>query len=252
VAIRVGCCGFPVARETYFRGFSAVELNEPFYNLPLPETARRWREEAPGGFVFSLKVWQLVTHPASSPTYRRLRGRLPGRPGHYGNFQDTGEVREAFARVEAVAAELRPSFLLFQTPASMHAGPGTLRNLYRFFKSARRGDSRFVWEPRGDWDGSLVDRICSDLGLIRGGDPLRPGAPAPMAYCRLHGAYAGGRPDYGHRFSDAELGGLLRKCGSGPAFVFFNNHAMWDDARRFQEMSDVRFRRPGPARRARP
>ena len=71
-AVRVGCCGFPVSRPRYFKSFGVVEVESGFYQPPKPSTAERWRSEAPEGFQFMVKAWQLITHPPTSPTYRKL------------------------------------------------------------------------------------------------------------------------------------------------------------------------------------
>ncbi|MET1127893.1 MAG: DUF72 domain-containing protein, partial [Thermoproteota archaeon] len=63
-----GCCGFPLSRKRYFERFNVVEVQQTFYDPPSADTLRRWREEAPKGFVFTVKAWQAVTHPSSSPT----------------------------------------------------------------------------------------------------------------------------------------------------------------------------------------
>ena len=44
--VKVGCCGFPVARQKYFNEFKLVEVQQTFYKLPQESTLRRWREEA--------------------------------------------------------------------------------------------------------------------------------------------------------------------------------------------------------------
>jgi len=69
--IKVGCCGFPVARKEYFKNFSLVEVQQTFYKPPRMETAFKWRSAAPPEFEFAVKAWQLITHAPSSPTYRK-------------------------------------------------------------------------------------------------------------------------------------------------------------------------------------
>jgi len=70
---KIGCCGFGIARPKYFETFSVAEIQQSFYQPPKPDTVKRWRDEAPIDFEFTLKAWQLITHEASSPTYRRLK-----------------------------------------------------------------------------------------------------------------------------------------------------------------------------------
>ncbi|MBI4560772.1 MAG: DUF72 domain-containing protein [Candidatus Rokubacteria bacterium] len=54
--IRVGCCGWPVARPRYFAAFDLIEIQESFYNLPRLPTVEKWRAAAPASFQFVLKA----------------------------------------------------------------------------------------------------------------------------------------------------------------------------------------------------
>ncbi|MEM5824892.1 MAG: DUF72 domain-containing protein, partial [Thermofilaceae archaeon] len=77
--IKVGTCGWSAkgGREAYFAHFSVIELQETFYKLPLEETAEKWRSRAPPGFEFVVKAWQAITHPPSSPTWKRSGLKIP-------------------------------------------------------------------------------------------------------------------------------------------------------------------------------
>ncbi|HET8574579.1 MAG TPA: DUF72 domain-containing protein [Candidatus Paceibacterota bacterium] len=48
--------------------FHTVEVNTSFYHLPEQGTFRKWREETPGDFVFSVKLSRFITHR------KRLKG----------------------------------------------------------------------------------------------------------------------------------------------------------------------------------
>jgi uncharacterized protein YecE (DUF72 family) len=56
--------GLVQARELAYasRQVSAIEINGTFYGRQKPESFRRWREEAPEDFVFSVKGPRFVTH----------------------------------------------------------------------------------------------------------------------------------------------------------------------------------------------
>ena len=69
----VGCCGWTEAQSRYLTNFRTIELQTTFYEPPTSAVAKRWRSQAPPGFRFCMKAWQLITHTPSSPTYRRLR-----------------------------------------------------------------------------------------------------------------------------------------------------------------------------------
>ena len=46
----------------YARRFPAVEVNTSFYGLPSPGTLISWVEQAPPGFIFTLKAPRAITH----------------------------------------------------------------------------------------------------------------------------------------------------------------------------------------------
>lgn len=240
--IFVGCCGFPGTRRVYYADFPLVELQSTFYQPPPLGTVARWRSEAPPSFRFAVKAWQVITHPHSSPTYRRMRRRPSSDdPAGYGGFQQSPEVQRAWRVVQAVSAALRAPAILFQCPPSFHCNSETAGRLQAFLRGARTeaGDGvALVWEPRGDWDEGLVRDLCQDLGLTHCVDPLVASPVAgEIAYFRLHGG-----AHYRHRYSDAELARLRDICreqlaaGRSPVYVLFNNMAMADDARRFQRL----------------
>ena len=118
----VGCCGFAEAQKTYFAHFPLVEIQQTFYRPPMPQTAARWRRDAPEDFVFTLKAWQLITHEPSSPTYCRLPRAIPATEWErYGSFRPTAEVFAAWETTLEIAGILRaPGIRSLQQPE--HAG----------------------------------------------------------------------------------------------------------------------------------
>src|SRR4051812_45279215 len=75
-SVRLGLCGFTMAFDDYIREYGLVEVQQTFYEPPRDGTMRRWRAETPSDSEFTIKAWQLITHDASSPTYRRLQSAL--------------------------------------------------------------------------------------------------------------------------------------------------------------------------------
>ena len=133
--ITIGCCGFAESQDKYFVEFPAIEIQQTFYQPPEVETARRWREKAPADFEFALKAWQLITHAASSPTYRRLRTPLSEKAKkRAGAFQPTDEVWQAWETTREIAEALQARFIIFQCPASFEPSTENQSNLRRFFK----------------------------------------------------------------------------------------------------------------------
>lgn len=103
MVIKIGCCGFPVKRQTYAARFHLVEVQRTFYQPPRLATAQKWRQERDPDFEFTLKAWQLITHQAQSPTYRRLRRKLsPKEKSQTGAFQQTPLVHEAWRGLHAL------------------------------------------------------------------------------------------------------------------------------------------------------
>lgn len=227
--LKIGCCGFAKARARYYARFGVVEVQQTFYQPPRPETLARWREEAPAGFEFTVKAWQPITHPSSSPTWRRLRERIV-RPEEAGYFRPTAAVDAAWSRTQAATERLQARVVLFQCPARFTPEKEHLADMRRFFRSRDRGALRFAWEPRGRWPDGLIASLCGELDLIHCVNPLmRKPVTRGTAYFRLHGI--GG---YRYRHSDDDLRRLLDLCaGYDTAYCLFNNMTMFEDAARF-------------------
>ncbi len=232
--IKVGCCGFPVRRATYYETFPVVEIQQTFYQLPELGTAKRWRESAPSGFEFTMKAWQLITHEPSSPTYRRLKkGMVRGREDHYGFFKPTEEVRASWLETAAFAEALGAEKIVFQTPASFGPTKEHVQNLRSFFTKLRGGRFVLIWEPRGKWVTKQVEGLCRELGIFPCLDPFQgPPSGVELFYVRLHG-----RKGYRSSYTDEELAALLEKARAYPAsYLLFNNVSMFEDAKRFKRI----------------
>ena len=227
-----------MAQEKYFAAFPCVEIDASFYQLPKVETAQRWRDTAPADFQFTMKAWQVITHPASCPTYRRTR--IDPRDREYcGNFGFNPTVRWAWDETYAIAKALHAVLVLFQCPASFRQTDGNIARLKQFFEHAKRGKFLMGWEPRGEWDAEVVAALCKELDLIHVVDPFKspPAARGKLQYFRLHGITS-----TRHRYSDVELRRLKQFCaGKTPTYCLFNNVAMATDAQRLQRLLAVAY-----------
>jgi uncharacterized protein YecE (DUF72 family) len=241
--LRIGCCGFPLSLRRYAEEFSVVEVQQTFYQPPALRTLEKWRTTVPGGFEFTLKAWQLITHEASSPTYRRLREELSQQQrGETGAFRLNATVLDAWRRTLACARTLGSRCVLFQCPARFAPTRTNKANLRDFFREIKpellslsgAGLLTCVWEPRGEWKGEEVRELCEELGLVHGVDPFQQSpAAGPFGYFRLHG-----RTGYRYRYSDQELEQLREMAGKhASCYVLFNNISMLEDARRFQRLA---------------
>lgn len=230
--VKVGCGGFRSSREDYYSILKAVEVQHTFYQPPRAETLARWRAEAPRGFEFTLKAWQIITHQSSSPTYRRMKRELTEEErGGAGSFRPTEIVEEAWRVTLECAAALGAKTILFQCPASFRPTRENVRNLRAFFGGRERGRLNFCWEPRGGWPRELVKELCEELDLWHAVDPFSERTATPgRCYYRLHGR-KGWRYQY-EQDELEELRSMLPK--SSLSYVFFNNIKMREDAVRFR------------------
>src|ERR1041384_4043070 len=187
--INIGTCGFRRPRSEYMQLLSCVEIQHTFHQPPRLATLKRWRLEAPPHFEFTLKAWQLITHEAKSPTYKRLKRQLTEtEKDEAGYFKPTALVREAWAVTRACAEALKARTILFQCPASFKQTSENIANLEKFFAQIERGRFNFCWEPRGAWDQSVVQSICRALNLWHVVDPFVNRSSTPTkCYFRLHG-----------------------------------------------------------------
>lgn len=237
---KVGLCGFTLAQRDYARYFPVVEVQQTFYEPPSDAVMRRWLAAVPPDFEFTLKAWQLITHEAKSPTYRRLKRPLTEQErAACGGFRDTAVVRAALDRTLACAKLLGASTLLFQCPASFRPTPENVERLRHFIVHVARpacpAGLRLAWEPRGKpWteQAELAADLCRELGLVYVVDPFVDAirATAGPVYLRLHGL-TGAR----HVYTDAELR-RLADMTPADAYVMFNNIPRVNDARRFSAL----------------
>lgn len=233
--IRVGTCGFHVTKDKYAEMFSCVEIQHTFYQPPQVKTLERWRAQVPEEFEFAVKAWQLITHEAKSPTYKRLKRALTEKErAEAGRFQPTAIVKEAWETTLACAKALQAKTVLFQCPASFKPYEENLENLDKFFSAIKRGKLDFAFEPRGaDWTDKIIKEVCKKFDLRHVVDPLARITTTPdKIYYRLHGR-GGWRYKYEPEELE-ELAALLPK--NKVAYVFFNNIQMTEDALVFQEI----------------
>ena len=244
--MRIGLCGFTMSMEDYALHFPVIEVQNTFYEPPRDEVMQRWRAVTPPTLEYTMKVWQLVTHSASSPTYRRMKRPL-GAGAAPGSFRDSAAVSGGWQRSVQCAIILNATALLFQCPASFAPDRDNVERIRRFFERITRPTVRLLWEPRGArWvtERSLALSLCRDLDLVHVVDPFVTAPdPAQPVYWRLHGP-AGPRSSY----SDAQLLQLREMVSAAshpaPRYVMFNNMPRVRDAKRFAQLVSDVTRRP--------
>jgi uncharacterized protein YecE (DUF72 family) len=241
----VGCCGFPVARGKYYSLFKVVELQNTFYELPSIEWAEAVRREAPGDFEFTVKAWQVITHPHTSPTWKKMKRKPSGSPENYGYLKPSRENISAFEKTLAVSRALGARIVILQTPSSMPDNEETIKNVDSFFENAKSLVKNEVigWEIRGP----LLSRgelyrvlekhdVVQVVDLFRARNPFK--GSIKLLYTRLHGI-GPGEVNYSYNYTDEDLEKLYNMLVEEDyveAYVMFNNVRMLNNALRFKEI----------------
>jgi len=215
--------GLPQKRwfEHYATQFDTVEINASFYRLPLASTFEGWREKAPPGFRYALKVNRFITH------MKKL-------------LDCEAEVDRFIALARPLQDKLGP--LLYQLPPSLHRDlprldtflgrlPGDLMHVVEF-----RHASWYDEEVLALLDGHNVGFVVHDLrGLV---SPRW--ASGNLAYVRFHGTSGRYHGLYGKEVLAewADWCRSQRDVGRS-VWCYFNNdihgHAL-EDARDLKEM----------------
>jgi uncharacterized protein YecE (DUF72 family) len=248
----------------YASVFDVVEVNASYYAIPDVLTVRRWVERTPGGFLFHVKAWSLMTghhlRPQTIPA--DVQALLPSRTRR----SHRGEI---FAD-EVPSAGLDAAFRLFRAAVTPLAEAGKLGYVLFQFAPWVHYDT-----PRLDYVTSLpirlpgctvavefrhrswfpdhadetlralrqagVAHVITDAPAVGGAMPHVTAVTAPAAILRLHGRNAEGflrqlrgeepsvREKYDYLYSDAELAALVPEIGgltgeSEEVFVSFNNN----------------------------
>ena len=225
----LGLCGWTINAADYFATFDTLEVQQTFYEPPSRETIARWRDQAPPGFIFTIKAWQVITHRSTSSTYRRLRSEV--NRDEVGGFQVNETTLRGWKVTRDCARLLRAKAILFQCPASFRATEENIANMRKFFGSIDRLDGvHFLWEPRGPWPDEVLIDVCRELDLVHTVDPfLRDSVTPELTYWRLHGV-----KNHYHSYTDDELRSLAARVpAAGETYVMFNNIPRVGDAKRF-------------------
>ncbi len=228
MAIHVGCSGLPLKRARYFNVLNACEVLPNQEVPPRPANARRWAEEAPEGFVFSMVASRFFT---MSP--KPLPPGLEGTPQDYGGLRLTPEATRLYERTLEAAIALGAEVLVFVTPPSIGPSPRGKETLARFFGELDRRGVRFAWEPHGPWDAEEIAALCAAHDLVPCVDPLRDPLPeGDVAYARL-GPFAA----MGRSLADDELERIAEALEPfDEAYCFFGTERCFSDARRMRDL----------------
>jgi uncharacterized protein YecE (DUF72 family) len=190
----------------YAQRFRTVELNNPFYRLPAPESFDRWRDAVPDDFLYAVKASRYITH------IRRLR-------------EASGSITLFMERAERLGPKLGP--VLFQLPPTFSANVADLR---RFLDELPEGRRWVVEFRHPSWHTPQVYDALADHAValcIPVGGRVRPDlvTTAPFVYLRMHAGEGRGGGFTAEQL--AHWAGRLRGLGrvGKDCFVYFNNDA---------------------------
>jgi uncharacterized protein YecE (DUF72 family) len=200
----------PQARwfEFYARHFPTVEINNTFYRLPGKPAVMRWRQQAPQGFVYAVKINRFITH------IKRLK--------------DTGAPLRRFLQIiRPLERHLGP--VLVQLPASFSRTAENLARLRAFFRLLPSWPRWVVEFRHRSWFVPEVYALMEEhrVALCVVSDPSRPSEDrrtSDFLYVRFHGPsgtrYHGNYPE---RELRAWAGRIAALAEGRPAYVYFNN-----------------------------
>ncbi len=229
--IKVGCAGYPVGRDRYWRALSFVETDTG-KGMPRLETLAAWRADIPSGGEAALQALRTITHGPEDRGFPPSGRKLPkNRQALCGSFRESLEVHEAWMATKAGAEALGAKIVVFETPASFQPGSDRVRDMYRFFKGASRGKLIFVWHPRAAEWGSLEDKVCAELGLIRAFDPLRHAPPRKGAFLYM-------RPGLARMATLGvdNMATIAAAAAEVPSYVALSHRAAFRDAERLKDL----------------
>jgi uncharacterized protein YecE (DUF72 family) len=217
--VHVGCSGwyywhwrgkfYPAATPSnkyfaiYQSHFRTVELNAPFYSWPTIGAVKTWIRQAEPGFIYTIKVCELITHIK--------------------RFEDTRLLIEDFGYIGDLLSPQMGCFL-FQLPPSVRYTPEMLHSILSQLDPRYRNVVEF--RHKSWWNNEVFDAFraagaifCSCSGprlpdeLIRTTDDI---------YVRFHGTHQW----YRHDYTDDELivwVDRIRQSGAKTVWAYFNN-----------------------------
>lgn len=188
----------------YANVFRTVELNAPFYRWPKPATVRRWKRDAPEGFIYTVKVNQLITHERRMVRTKTL-------------------VRAYYEEIALVLAEKMGCFL-FQFPPSYRYTASRLKSIVTQLDPTYRNVVEFrhrSWWRESVWR-ALAKRGISFCAVSAPRLPETFPAKQRLLYAR----FSGRTRWYRHNYSPEELSVWMERIqtsGAEEVWVYFNN-----------------------------
>lgn len=212
----IGCSGFPVPATRYLKEFLLAEVADTYLGVPGPAIVRRWRREAPQGFVFTA---------------------LAPREVSADNFKPGAAADAAWEAFLPIARDLDARAVVVLSAPEMTSSKANRAAVHAFFERVLPGAvAPLVWEPPPTWDLKESEATVKELGVLVARDPQRHPAfgKVPRAYYRLPGP-AG----YKSRYEDPALAALsevIARTQAADSLAVFANVDMYADAKRLRKL----------------
>jgi uncharacterized protein YecE (DUF72 family) len=226
----------------YAERFDCVEVDSPFYRLPSPETAEKWAERTPAGFVFHVKAsGEMTGHREAVPG--SVPGTEPGTERAFTEFREALAPLEAAGKLRGVLLQYPPGFVKSQEAkqklVAVRALLDPLVPMVEFrhrswMEEDERADTLSYLERHG------LAYVSVDSPRTRTSNVLPPIAAAthPLAYIRFHGRnwrtwnVRGARSSaerFDWMYSAEELAEWVEPIGplaeaAGEVYAMFNNN----------------------------
>lgn len=196
--------------EFYTKEFETVEINASFYRMPTEHAFELWKNSAPKGFIFAVKMNQYITH--------RKRLILDDESKSY--------LKTFINRCKILEDKLGP--ILIQLPRSFKANHDRLKAFLKYYKTLDnlKFKSKSAIEFRHDsWFVKETYELLADheIALVLLDKLDRQFFTADFAYVRMHG-------DQNHEteYLEKQLKEFKLKTDKFPKkvkkiFVYFNN-----------------------------
>lgn len=191
----------------YAKAFQTVEINNSFYIAIKPDMYRKWYEQTPDSFVFSVKGHRFITQ------MKKLHA-----------VEDA--VNRFFGSVSGLKEKLQ--VVLWQFPVHFHRNEETEKRLSTFLKLLPRNVQHAFEFRHTSWLGkeviALLQQYNAALVLAESGQyPLLEKQTAIWTYIRFHGP---GKL-YDSEYSEEQMKQWAKKIKErqtrGDVYVYFNN-----------------------------
>jgi uncharacterized protein YecE (DUF72 family) len=193
----------------YASKFNTIEINSSFYKIPRGITYKKWSEDVPDNFQFTVKLWRGITHEKE--------------------FSEK-DLQSFMAAVDNLGK--KKGCLLIQFPAQTNLD---IRGLNKLLESVTKLDSGQSWRlaiefRHAKWYNKNVSGILDSYNASLVLHDMPKSAPpginekAPLIYLRFHGEKGDYRGSYEERYLEERAIEIRSWQNQGKdVYVYFNN-----------------------------